>query len=129
MLRNSTCALFLSSLDVQAVFNFRPSVLQHLRCNSFNLSNNSELQFVERVHRGLVKNVLNVSSRKKSSGVISGENGGHGISPSRPTQRPGKCMSRNSRPIRAQCRGAPSCWNATSDRGGYTVESHYQTAQ
>jgi hypothetical protein len=38
---------------------------------------------------------LTYPHRKKSSGVISGESGGHRIGPSRSTQRQGKCMSRN----------------------------------
>jgi hypothetical protein len=67
-----------------------------LRCNCFDRSNNSEFQFIDGGHRGLANNVLNVPHRKKSSGVISGERGVHGIGPSRPTQRPGQCMSRNS---------------------------------
>jgi hypothetical protein len=49
---------FLSTSDVQTVFHFRPSVLQHLRCNSFNLRNNTELEFVEGVHWGLAKKSL-----------------------------------------------------------------------
>jgi hypothetical protein len=77
-----------------------PSVLQHLRCDRFDRSNNFELQFIEGDHMSLTH-----PYRKKSSGIISGERGGHGIGPSRPTQRPGNCMWRNSRTIRAQFGG------------------------
>jgi hypothetical protein len=45
--------------------NFPPSVLQHLRCNCFYRSNNSELQFIEGDHTGLLNNVVNVSSQKE----------------------------------------------------------------
>jgi hypothetical protein len=64
-----------------------------------------------------VNNDLNVSAHtgRNSIGVISGERGGHGIGPSRPTQPPGKFMSRNFRTIRVQWEGAPSCWNTTFD--------------
>jgi hypothetical protein len=41
--------------------HFPPSVLQHLQCNCFDRSNNSELQFIEESHR----DVLNVSSQEE----------------------------------------------------------------
>jgi hypothetical protein len=40
-------------LSFQAIFSFPPSVVQHLRCNSFDCSKTSELQFIERGHRVL----------------------------------------------------------------------------
>jgi hypothetical protein len=80
----------------------------HVRCpsgipNCFGRSNNLKLQFIDGGHRGLLIMLLTYPHRKKSSGVTSDECGGHGNGPSRSTQRPGKCMLRNSRPIRAQC--------------------------
>jgi hypothetical protein len=48
---------------------------------------------------------LKYPHRNMSSGMISGERGGHRTGPSRPTHCPEKCVSRNSRIIRAQCWG------------------------
>jgi hypothetical protein len=48
---------------------------------------------------------LSYRQRKKTSGVIAGERGGHGIGPSRPNLRQGKCMSGNSQTIWVQCWG------------------------
>jgi hypothetical protein len=45
--------------------NFPPSFHYYLRCNSFERSNNSELQLIERGHRGLVNNVLNVTPQEE----------------------------------------------------------------
>jgi hypothetical protein len=47
-----------------------------LRCNRFDRSNNSELQFIEGGHRGLVNSVLTYPHRKISRSVISGKCGG-----------------------------------------------------
>jgi hypothetical protein len=90
-----------------------PCVFQHLWCNCFVRSKNSELQFIERGHRGLVNNVLNVSPQGDIKWLNIGWAERPEIGPSRPNQRPGKCMSRNSLTIRAQYGGAPSCQNTT----------------
>jgi hypothetical protein len=59
-LNNFNMRAFRHTSDVRAVLNFPPSVLQHLRCNYFDRSNNSGLQFIVGGHRGLANNVLNV---------------------------------------------------------------------
>jgi hypothetical protein len=59
-----------------------PSALQHLRCNCFDHSNNSQLQLLEGGPSGFVNNILNVCPQKEI------KRGGHEIVPSRPIQRP-----------------------------------------
>jgi hypothetical protein len=125
--RNSMCPPFFARKMSKRYSVSLLCVLQHLRCNCFDRSKNSDLKFIEGGHRDLVNNVLNVSHRKKSSGVISGEPWGHGICPSLPTQR----TSRNSRTIRAQRGGDVFAWNTTfcwssnwGNRCDYNLEWH-----
>jgi hypothetical protein len=49
MPNNFNMRAFRGTQDVQPVFNFPPSVLQHLLCNYFDRSNNFEVQFIEGV--------------------------------------------------------------------------------
>jgi hypothetical protein len=57
--------------------------------------------------------ILNITHRKKSSGVMSGDRGGQASGPSLPSQRFGNVASRQSRTILPQCSEAPSCWKIT----------------
>jgi hypothetical protein len=58
MLNNFKMRAFLGRLRCQSVF-------QHLRCDCLDRGNNSDLQFIEGDHRGLVNNVLNVSAQEE----------------------------------------------------------------
>lgn len=106
--------------DNKAVVSSPLRVLQHVRCNCVEWSNNSELQFTERGHSDLVSNVLNVSPKEEISAVISVGCRNHRVGPSRPIQRPGKCMWRNSRIL-------PSFWWYTSLLGHHDLPGDLST--